>query len=447
MFYIAIVGRPNVGKSTLFNRIAGGRPAIVDGTAGVTRDRNAAVGEWAGRRFGIIDTGGFEPESEDIIMSQVREQAEMAIEEADVIFFVVDGREGLTPTDDEIARKFRRAGKQVRLVINKIDDPRLYDLSHDFAALGFAQTSVVSAEHSLGVAEMLDEAVSAFPEDAPEEDIEDEERPVHVAVVGRPNVGKSSLVNRLLGYDRMMVSDIAGTTRDSIDTEVRLEDRRAILIDTAGIRKKSKVTQKLEKYSVIMAMKSIERADVALLLIDANDGPGAQESKIAGLVEDARIGCVIVVNKWDLIEKDEKTILRYEENIRRSLPFLSHAPVVFISSLTGQRVTRVWDAVDGVYGQYRKRIGSGALNAIMERIVKRNPPPLYRTRRVKIYYATQASVAPPAFVFMSNYPEGIKEGYRRYIMNKLREEAGFGQAPMRLIFRKPAGRRRTARRR
>ncbi|HEB71149.1 MAG TPA: ribosome biogenesis GTPase Der [Nitrospirae bacterium] len=443
MFYIAIVGRPNVGKSTLFNKIVGGRPAIVDGIPGVTRDRNIASVEKYGRRFGLIDSGGFELKSEDIILSQAQEQTQMAIEESDIIYFVVDGKEGITPIDEQIARSLRKAGKQIRLVVNKIDNPSVEPKAQDFARLGFSDIFPVSAEHSIGIEGLLEETVRFIPEEKDEAVSDDEvkDQPVKLAVVGKPNVGKSSMVNKLLGTGRMMVSEIAGTTRDSIDSEIERDGRKYTLIDTAGIRRKAKVTNKLEKFSVIMAIKAIERSDVALLLIDAIEGVTIQETKIAGLIDDAGKGCVIVVNKWDIVEKDDKTTLVYEEKIRARLKFLSHAPIMFVSSLTGQRLDKIFDVVMEVYGQCRKRIGSGKLNSMMERVTLSRRPSLFRNKRVKIYYATQASIMPPTFIFMTNSPRGVHFSYRRYIANQIRINAGFDKAPLRLIFRKPSGRR------
>ncbi|MBI5816096.1 MAG: ribosome biogenesis GTPase Der [Nitrospinae bacterium] len=440
MFYIAIVGRPNVGKSTLFNKIIGGRPAIVDDTPGVTRDRNVAIAEWRGKKFGIIDSGGFEPESRDKILSQMREQTMMAIEEADLIFLMVDGREGVTSVDEDIAKRLRKSGKRVSLVVNKMDSHKQESAEADFMGLGFEDVFPISAEHSIGLDPLLKNAVGEIKEEEHVEP-EDEERPVRIAVVGKPNAGKSSLVNTLLGKSRMMVSDVPGTTRDAIDTEFTARGKRWVIIDTAGIRRKAKVTAKLEKYSVIMAMKAIERADVALLMIDGTEGAAAQETKIAGLVQEAGKACVIVVNKWDAVEKDEKTALRYEEGIRNLLKFLVHAPVIFVSATTGQRVSKILEVVEEVGAEYNKRIATSALNGILEEATKRKEPPVFRGKRVKLYFATQASAAPPTFVIMANYPDGVHFSYQRYLANRIREQGGFNKTPIRLLFRKPAGRR------
>ncbi|MGK7345759.1 MAG: ribosome biogenesis GTPase Der [Candidatus Nitrospinota bacterium M3_3B_026] len=439
MFYIAVVGRPNVGKSTFFNKIAGGRPAIVDGSPGVTRDRHVAVAERGGLRFGVIDSGGLEPETREKLPALMREQTLMAIEEADMILFVVDGRKGVTPVDEEIADLLRRAGKKTIVVVNKIDDPRRADDALEFTRLGLGPVHAVSAEHSIGVEDVMEKALEGAPAEPAME--EEEERPVHVCVVGRPNVGKSSLVNRLLGRERMMVSDVPGTTRDAIDSEITVDGERVIMIDTAGIRRKARIANKLEKFSVIMAMKAIERADVALLLIDAVEGVTAQEARIAGLVEEAGKGLVIVVNKWDLVEKDENTMARYARAVRDQLRFASWAPVVFVSALTGQRTGQIWNAVREVHGQYTRRVNTARLNSMLERITAKKPPPVHRGKRTRIYYATQTSIRPPTFTFMTSAPEGIDFSYRRYIANQLREAGGFDKTPVRLIFRRPSGRR------
>ncbi len=447
MFYIAIVGRPNVGKSTLFNKIVGGRPAIVDNTPGVTRDRHVETAYFGGKKFRVIDSGGFEPDSREIIPALMREQTLMAVEESDAIFFVVDGRTGPTPSDEEIARQLRKSEKQVSLLVNKLDTPSSADQIYAFSRLGFENVFAISAEHSIGIGAALGHATEVIKEpvvtdeEGEPADEKDAFGPVRIAVVGKPNVGKSSLVNRILGKERMMVSDIAGTTRDSIDTAFTKNEEEYVLVDTAGLRKKAKVTEKLEKYSVIMAIKAIERADLALLVIDATDGIAVQEAKIAGLIDELGCACVIVVNKWDAIEKDEKTTLRFEESIYRQLKFLSFAPIVFVSAMTGQRVDKVFSSIDHVMGQYRKRIGTSELNSVLATITRKKEPPIHRKRRIKIYFATQAKMNPPTFVMMTSYPEGISHSYRRYMVNQLRDLCGFGNSPIKLLFRKPAGRR------
>ncbi|MDH4184124.1 MAG: ribosome biogenesis GTPase Der [Nitrospinota bacterium] len=441
MFYLAIVGRPNVGKSTLFNKIMGGRPAIVDDTPGVTRDRNIGFTSRDGRKFCVMDTGGFEQESRDDIVAQTKEQALLAVEEADEIYFVVDGRTGLSPAEEELAKLLRKSGKPVKLLVNKIDTPAMADGLQEYFRLGFGGPVPVSAEHSLGIEDLLAQTVAAYPQD-----VEEEPGPgqvVRVAVVGKPNVGKSSLVNKLLGQERMIVSPVAGTTRDAVDSRITLADGRSyILVDTAGIRRKSKVSLKLEKYAVIMAMKAVERADVVLLLAGADEGVFTQEAKIAGMVEEAGKGLILVVNKWDLLEKETNTAKLFEENARQKLKFAKRAPMIFISSITGQRVDKIWGLVDRVMDQVNRRIGSGELNSIMRKIIDKNPPPSSsKGKSVKIYYVTQASVAPPTFVVMTNAPDAIHFSYRRYLENQLRETTGMDMAPMRFIYRLPSGRR------
>lgn len=441
MFYIAIAGRPNVGKSTLFNRIVGGRPSIVDDTPGVTRDRIAAFSAWEGKKFGVMDTGGLDPDDDGVIMIKAREQAMVAVEEADVIFFVVDGRVGLTSLDEIVSQRLRKSGKRVFTVVNKMDGPFMEGSAGEFERLGFEAVFPISAEHNIGVGDLLSAALATV---SPEEEPEDEEPSsvIRLAVAGKPNVGKSSLVNRLLGGERMVVSDIPGTTRDAVDSSFTTPDGRLwTLIDTAGIRRKSKVSAKLEKYSIIMAMKAIERSDIVLLVIDAIEGAAVQEAKIAGLIDDAGKACVIVVNKWDAVEKDDKSTLRVEESIRQQLKFLAHAPVVFVSAMTGQRVDKILSTAVDVYSQYAKRISTSSLNDIVGRAVERKTPPLAGARRVKIYFSTQASVKPPSFVLMTNSPDDVHFSYRRYIANRIREEGEFGLTPIRLNFRKPSGRR------
>ncbi|MBI4665529.1 MAG: ribosome biogenesis GTPase Der [Nitrospinae bacterium] len=441
MYCIAIVGRPNVGKSTLFNRIVGGRPAIVDDTPGVTRDRNISRATWRGRSFLVIDSGGFEPEAEDEIMAQIREQAIVAIEEADTIFLVVDAMAGITPVDADVAMRLRSSGKPVTVVVNKADDPGKNIYAHEFSRMGFERIRPVSAEHNLGVEDLLREALADVPPDPEVTGEEPVDNVIRLAVAGKPNVGKSSLINRLLGSRRMMVSDVPGTTRDAIDSEFEADGRKWVIIDTAGIRRKAKVTMKLEKYSVIMAMKAIERADVALLVVDGQEGAAMQEAKIAGLVEDAGKACVIVVNKWDVVEKDHKTAIQAEEALRRQLKFLAYAPALFVSAKSGQRVTKILKKAEEVYTQYTKRLPTSKLNEIVRRAVEQKEPPVASGKRLKIYFATQPTVKPPTFVLMTNMPDDVHFSYQRYLINRIREEGGFDLSPIRILFRRPSGRR------
>jgi GTP-binding protein len=441
MKYIALVGRPNVGKSTLFNKIVGGRPAIVDNTPGVTRDRNLSSATRWGKKFCVIDSGGFEPDSTELIPALTREQSLMAIEEANVIFFVVDGQSGPTPEDKEIARSLRRANKPIFLVVNKIDSQGRADEIYTFSELGFNETRAISAEHSLGVEELLEE-VLADVEPEPESDEEEMvDRPIRIAIVGKPNVGKSSIVNRILGTGRMMVSDIAGTTRDAIDSLITRNGKEYVLVDTAGIRRKSKVSEKLEKFSVIMAMKAVERADIALLVIDATEGIATQEAKIAGLIEEENAACIILVNKWDAVEKETMTSVEYERAIRDKLKFLPYAPMLFISAKNGQRVEKIFDEVEEVYTQFSSRINTAALNEMATQIVTKKEPPIHKGRRIKFYFATQNRTCPPSFIFMTSQPDALHFSYRRYVLNRLREMTGFDKTPIRITFTKPSNRR------
>ncbi len=435
---VAIVGRPNVGKSTLFNRLTRTRKAIVHDLPGVTRDRNYGDVDWYGKVFTLIDTGGFEPVSEEGILVQMREQARLAIEEADVILFLMDGKEGLTPSDEAVAEMLRRVKKPVYYVINKVDGERQEESVYDFYRLGVDRFFTISAEHNRGVADLMDEVVASFPE-AEEEKLEDV---VKLAIIGRPNVGKSSLVNRLLGEERLLVSDIPGTTRDSVDTLLTRNGRKYLLIDTAGIRRKSRVSDRLEKYTVVKALASIERCDVAVLVIDATEGVTEQDVKVAGYAHEKGKGCLIAVNKWDLVEKDSSTVGRYVEQIKMNMKYLDYAKIVFISALTGQRAVKILDLADEIAGQHRKRVGTGELNRVIEYAEKRLHPPSYMGRPVKLYYAAEVSVAPPTFVIFTNRPEAIHFSYERYLENRLREAFGFEGTPIRLIFKERSGRKR-----
>ena len=430
---IAIVGRPNVGKSTLFNRIAGGKKAIVWDEPGVTRDRNYADVEWEESGFTLIDTGGFEPVSKDRLFIQMREQCQLAMEEADVILFSMDGKEGLTPSDKEIANILRELNKPVFYVVNKIDGPKHEERALEFYGLGVETIYSISAEHGYGVKGLMDEVIKALPGSTETEWGRDVTK---IAVVGRPNVGKSSLINRLLGYKRVLVDEAPGTTRDAIDTLLERDGRRYVLVDTAGIRRKSRISLRLEKYSIVEALRTIDRSDVALLLLDSREGATDQDARIGGFVHEKGKGCILAVNKWDLVEKDSQTMVQYERDMRESLKYLPYAPILFISALTGQRVSKVLDVVDRVSDQTKKRILTSPLNKYFGKWVEKFPPPLYKNRSVKLNYITQVSTAPPTFVIYTNKPEGIHFSYQRYLLNQMRETFGFEGVPVRLLFRK-----------
>ena len=430
---VAIVGRPNVGKSTLFNRIAGGKKAIVWDEPGVTRDRNYADVDWEARAFTLIDTGGFEPLSKDRLFIQMREQCQLAIEEADVILFTMDGKEGLAPSDKEIANVLRKLNKPVFYVVNKIDGPRHEERVVEFYALGVETIYSISAEHGYGVKGLMDEVIKVLPSLPDKKWDRDVTK---VAVVGRPNVGKSSLINRLLGYKRVLVDEAPGTTRDAIDTVLERDGRRYVVIDTAGIRRKSRISLRVEKYSIVEALRTIDRSDVALLLLDSREGVTDQDARIGGVIQEKGKGCILAVNKWDLVEKNSQTMVRYENEVRESLKYLPYAPLLFISALTGQRVSKVLDVIDRVSDQTQKRVSTSPLNKYFGKWVEEFPPPLYKGRRVKLNYITQVSTAPPTFVIYANIKEGIHFSYERYLLNRMRETFGFEGAPVRLLFRK-----------
>lgn len=429
---VAIVGRPNVGKSTLFNKLAGRRISIVEDTPGVTRDRIYAEVEWLNKKFTLVDTGGIEPESEDVILSQMRRQAEIAIETADVIVFMVDGKEGITPADYEVANMLRKTQKPVLVVVNKIDNLSLEDNKYEFYNLGIGDVISISAAQGLGIGDMLDEIVSFFNDF---EGVAENEGEIKVAIIGKPNAGKSSLLNRLVGEERAIVSDIPGTTRDSIDSFVEIGGDKFLFIDTAGIRKKSKVKEEVERYSVLRAIASIERADVCAVVIDATEGVTEQDEKIAGLAHEAGKGVVIVVNKWDLIEKETNTMNEYSERIRKDLSFISYAPIVFISAKTGQRVSRMIELIKYVADQHAMRIRTGALNEVISEAVLMKQPPIEKGKALKIYYATQASTKPPTFVLFVNYTDIVHFSYERYLENQIRQHFGLEGTPIRFIYR------------
>ena len=429
---VAIVGRPNVGKSTLFNRLLGHRRAIVDDTPGVTRDRNYAAINRFEKPFILIDTGGFEPVTEDRLLQQMREQSRMAMEEADFIIFLMDARSGLTPADVEVAEMLRRVTKPVFYVVNKVDGEKLENESAEFYSLGVDHLHTISAEHNRGVIDLMEDLLELFPPadtSAPDDEI------TRIAVVGRPNVGKSSLVNRLLGFERMVANPTAGTTRDSVDTLFTCNKKSYLLIDTAGIRRKGKTTEKLEKYSVVDSLRSIERADVVLVVLDAEEGVTEQDERIAGYVHEAGKGCVFVVNKWDILEKDNSTLGVYVDKVRTGFKYLAYAPIVFVSARTGQRIGKIMTTVDEVMGQFIHRVTTSDLNRVFSEATDAHHAPLAHGRRVKFYFATQVGTRPPSFVIFTNQPESIHFSYERYLVNRFREAFGFDGVPIRLIFR------------
>ena len=431
---VAIVGRPNVGKSPLFNNLVGDRIAIVDDMPGVTRDRLYRETEWNGVEFVVVDTGGLEPRNNEFMMTKIKEQAEVAMNEADVILFVVDGKSGVNPLDEEIAYILRKKQKPIILCVNKIDNfLQQQDDVYDFWGLGFEHLIPVSGAHKVNLGDMLDMVTEMIEKiDLPEE----EEDVLKLAIIGKPNAGKSSLVNRLSGEERTIVSDIAGTTRDAIDTIVQYKDNKYMIIDTAGIRRKSKVEESLEYYSVLRAIKTIKRADVCILMLDGKEGLTEQDKRIAGIAAEELKPIVVVVNKWDLVDKNKVSMKSMKEELYAELPFLSYAPIEFVSALTGQRTTKILEISDTIYEEYTKRISTGILNTVLKDAVLMNNPPTRKGRVVKINYATQVSSAPPKFVLFCNYPELIHFSYARYIENKFREAFGFDGSPILISFEK-----------
>lgn len=430
---VAIVGRPNVGKSTLFNKLVGARLSIVDDKPGVTRDRIYGDCEWLGHRFLLVDTGGIEPRADDVILSQMRAQANIAIATADVIVLVTDLRSGVVATDQDVANMLQKSGKPVILCVNKCDsvgapDPEFYE----FYNLGMGDPIAVSAVHGHGTGDLLDAVIAYFP---PESEEEEEDDTIKVAVIGKPNVGKSSLINRISGQERAIVSDIAGTTRDATDTRIENQYGKFTFIDTAGIRRKSKVTDAIEKYSIIRARTAVERANVCVIMIDANEGFTEQDSKVAGIALDQGKGCIVVVNKWDAVEKDGNTMREYKEKLAVDFAFMKFAPFVFISAKTGQRVDRLFEQIAYVYAQSTMRISTGKLNEILGAATARVQPPTDKGKRLKIYYMTQASVCPPTFVFFVNNAQLFHFSYQRYLENQIREVFGLEGTPVRFIIR------------
>lgn len=434
---VAVVGRPNVGKSTLFNALAGENISIVKDTPGITRDRIYADITWLNHSFTLIDTGGIEPDSNDVILSQMREQAEIAIETADVIMFMVDVKQGLVDADSKVADMLRRSHKPVVLVVNKVDSfEKFMADTYEFYNLGIGDPYPISAANRLGIGDLLDEVISHFPDT---EDSEEEDDRIRVAIVGKPNAGKSSIINKLLGENRLIVSDIAGTTRDAVDTEVTYQGKEYIFIDTAGLRKKNKIKEELERYMILRTVSAVERADVVVLVIDATEGVTEQDAKIAGIAHDRGKAIIIAVNKWDAVEKDDKTIYKVTGKVRDTLSFMQYAEIIFISAKTGQRLPKLYETIDMVSENHALRVATGVLNEIMTEAVALQQPPSDKGKRLKLYYITQVSVKPPTFVIFVNDKELMHFSYTRYIENRIREAFGFKGTPLRFIIRERKG--------
>jgi GTP-binding protein len=432
---VAVVGRPNVGKSTLFNALAGKRISIVEDTPGVTRDRIYQDVEWLGRVFTLIDTGGIEPDSKDVILAQMRQQAEIAIETADVIIFLCDLKQGVTDADAQVADMLRRSGKPVVLTVNKVDSYKRDSLDvYEFYNLGIGDPVPISAANQQGIGDMLEEVVKHFPQEKETSEEEDDDN-IKVAIIGKPNVGKSSIINRLIGENRLIVSDIAGTTRDAIDTEVKHNGKKYVFIDTAGLRRKNKVKDALEHYMIVRTVGAVERADIAVLVINAEDGVTEQDAKIAGIAHESGKAVIIAVNKWDLIEKDNHSVKEFTKNIRNTLAFMNYAEIMFISAETGQRLIKLYDMIDMVSENHALRVSTGVLNEIMTQAVVMQQPPSDKGKILKLFYITQASVKPPTFVIFVNDKNLMHFSYTRYIENQIREAFGFKGTPLRFIIR------------
>lgn len=430
---VAVVGRPNVGKSTLFNALAGSMISIVKDTPGITRDRIYADVTWLNYHFTLIDTGGIEPDSNDIILSQMRQQAQIAIDTADVILFMVDVKQGLVDADAKVADMLRRSHKPVILVVNKVDSfQKMMADVYEFYNLGTGDPHPISAANQMGIGDLLDEVVANFPEGDGEE--EEDDRP-KVAIVGKPNVGKSSIINRLIGEDRLIVSDIAGTTRDAVDTAVKYNGKEYVFIDTAGLRRKNKIKEELERYMIVRTVSAVERADVVVLVIDAAEGVTEQDAKIAGIAHERGKGAIIAVNKWDAVEKDDKTIYKFTEKVRNTLAYMPYAELIFISAKTGQRLNKLYETIDMVIENHSLRVATGVLNEIMTEAVALQQPPSDKGKRLRLYYITQVSVKPPTFVIFVNDKELMHFSYQRYIENKIRESFGFKGTPLHFIIR------------
>jgi GTP-binding protein len=431
---VAIVGRPNVGKSTLFNRIIGWRKAIVEDTPGVTRDRNYSDADWLGEEFNIVDTGGLDVESDDLYLALVRNQIQVAIEESDLILFLLDAKSGIMPQDVEISKLLRKTTKPVLYVVNKVEHEKHEIRAFDFHTLGIDKFFTVSALDGRKIDELLDSIVESLPKAEPKVE-ERDDKIINVAVIGKPNVGKSTFINRILGEERLITSPIPGTTRDSIDTLIQRNNRKYLFIDTAGIRRKSRVTFSVEKYSIIRAIKTVERADIALFMFDGKDGPTHQDARISELIHDRGKGCIVLLNKWDLVPKEIAETPGIEDIVRNKLKEIDFAPVISISALTGKRVNRVFDYINLVFENFSRRISTKALNKSLDGILRTNPPPIYKGSEIKFYYISQPMTKPPTFVVFTNSLKGIPESYKRFLQNTFREEFDLQGTPIKFIFR------------